>query len=418
MIKRTLLLACAAFLLLAGSAQAQTATIDGITYTANDDGQTATVTYANNITTANILATVTINDKDYTVTAIGESAFYSCAALLQSITLPEGLQSIGDFAFTGCTALESIILPESLQSIGTWAFDSCMSLQSVTFPEGLQSIGSYAFFRCTALQSVDFPDGLQTISEYAFYYCSTLQSIDLPQWLQSIDKAAFACCYALKSVTFPEGLQSIGNYAFYSCNALQSIDLPQGLQSIGEWAFRDCTALQSITLPEGLQTIGNGAFKGCTNLRSVTLPDGLQTIDNSAFSYCKLTDIICHASTPPVIEGDTFDEVYYFITTLHVPSDAVAKYQTAEHWKEFFHIEGNLPLTAIDSVAADASIARYANGILTTSAPASITVYAQSGAVVRHAADATSLSLAGLPRGIYIISIAQDGQRQVMKVVR
>ena len=102
--------------------------------------------------------------------------------------------------------------------------------------------------------------------------------------------------------------------------------------------------------------------------------------------------------------------------TLHVPSDAVGSYQAAEGWKLFQHIVGDLPSTAISSVAADASLATYANGILATKSPADIAVYAQSGAVVRHATDATSLSLEGLPRGIYIISIAQDGQQQVMKV--
>ena len=125
-----------------------------------------------------------------------------------------------------------------------------------------------------------------------------------------------------------------------------------------------------------------------------------------------------YTTRPPVIDESTFSENAYATATLHVPSDVTSDYQAAEYWKEFLLIVGDLPSTAISSVAADASLATYADGILTTSCAAAITVYAQSGAVVRNATDATSLSLAGLPGGIYIICIDMEGRRQVMKVAR
>ena len=95
MMKRLLLLACATSLMLAGGAHAQIVTINKIEYTVNDDGQTASVTGFNPyITTANVLATVNINGTDYPVTAIGDDAFLYCLSL-QSVILPEGLQTIG-----------------------------------------------------------------------------------------------------------------------------------------------------------------------------------------------------------------------------------------------------------------------------------------------------------------------------------
>ena len=522
-------------------------TIDGITYMRHDSGQSVIVFYADpDITAANIPATVSIGGVDYPVTAIGEDAFLNCGSL-QSITLPQGLQTIGNSAFQSCNALQSVTLPQGLQTIGENVFYGCYALQSVTFPQGLQAIGDFAFYGCSALQSVTFPQGLQTIGSYAFHWCSDLQSITLPEGLQSIGSEAFYLCYALQSiishadtppaieertfdketyatatltvpqgaeaayraaeywgrfynttiggitygphdsgqsalafyadpditaanipatvsiggtnysvtaigyeafaycdalrsvtlpqglqtigssafngctalqsVAFPEGLQAIGQYAFQSCYALQSITLPQGLQAIGDFVFYGCDALQSVTLPEGLQSIGGGAFNGCTALQSITLPSALQSIGMRAFQDCPLTDVYCHAATPPAIRKDTFDEETYAEAMLHVPSDVAGSYQAAQYWKQFQHIVGDLPSTAISSVATDASLATYANGILTTSAPAAITVYAQSGAQVRHAADATTLSLAGLPRGIYIIGIEMDGQRQVMKVL-
>ena len=198
--------------------------------------------------------------------------------------------------------------------------------------------------------------------------------------------------------------------------AYDGADYP--VTSIGSSAFEYCRSLENITLPEGLQTIGESAFSYCVALAYVTFPEGLQYIGGWAFYDCPLADVYCHAAVPPSIETDTFDERTYAEAMLHMPSDALGDYQVAEGWKLFQHILGDLPSTAIGSVAADAPIARYADGIVTTTAPADITVYAQSGAQVRHAAHCTSLSLAGLPGGIYIIGIEQGGQRQVLKVAR
>ena len=488
--------------MLAGGLRAQTVTINKIEYTVNDDGLSASVTDADeNITTADIPATVNIDGTEYPVTAIDNEAFGNCTAL-QSITLPQGLQSIGTSAFTGCTDLESITLPEGLQSIGDAAFYGCTALQNATLPEGLQTIGNRAFGYCPALESITLPEGLQTIDNRAFSYCLALESITLPEGLQSIGNEAFAYCtslasitshaltppairedafdpatYATATLTVPQGTEAayraaeywgwfyntdqdgitytlhdggqssmaiyadksitaadipatvtidgaacpvtaIGNEAFYDCTALASIDLPEGLQTIGNYAFSGCWALANVALPEGLQSIGKGAFSQCETLASVTLPSTLQSIGHSAFFRCPLADVTSLAATPPAIHEDTFNAYNYEEAVLHVPANVLRDYQAAEYWEQFLNVDGDLPPVGIGSVAADASLATYANGTLTLSDTGDITVYAQSGAQVRHAADATSLSLEGLPRGIYIISIAQDGQRQVMKVVR
>ena len=205
--------------------------------------------------------------------------------------------------------------------------------------------------------------------------------------------------------------------AFSGCTTLQNVTLPEGLQSINQWAFENCSSLQSITFPEGLQTIGYEAFFDCLVLQSVALPSTLQNIKEGAFDCCLLEDITSLATIPPAIYEDSFDTDTYITATLHVPSDAVDDYQAAEYWKNFQHIVGDLPPVPIEDVASDASPVRYADGVITTSDAAAITVYAQSGAVVRHAEDATSLSLEGLLRGIYIICIEMDGQQQTMKAV-
>ena len=103
--------------------------------------------------TITIPSTVNYNDKSYTVTSIGDSAFWFCSGLT-SIDIPEGVTSIGYRAFTGCYGLTLITIPEGVKSIGSFAFYACKSLTSVTIPESVTSIGGWAFFDCSGLTSV------------------------------------------------------------------------------------------------------------------------------------------------------------------------------------------------------------------------------------------------------------------------
>ena len=116
------------------------------------------------------------------------------------LLLPDGLETIGDYAFCGCEGMTLPSLPASLRTIGEFAFAACTGLTSLALPDGLRTIGDSAFDSCTSLSSVTLPDGLQTIGNQAFELCA-----------------------ALSGVTLPSGLQSIGNQAFYGCTALESV---------------------------------------------------------------------------------------------------------------------------------------------------------------------------------------------------
>ena len=77
---------------------------------------------------------------------------------LTSVTIPEGVTSIGRGAFAGSAALKSVVIPESVTEIGSRAFDSCIELTSITIPKGVTSIGQAAFFQCTALTGIVFEE--------------------------------------------------------------------------------------------------------------------------------------------------------------------------------------------------------------------------------------------------------------------
>ena len=71
-----------------------------------------------------------------------------------SITIPSGVTSIGDWAFSGCTALTSVTIPSGVASIGGWAFSGCTGLTSITIPNSVTSIGSGVFWNCTRLTDI------------------------------------------------------------------------------------------------------------------------------------------------------------------------------------------------------------------------------------------------------------------------
>jgi hypothetical protein len=123
------------------------------------------------------LKTVTLS-KNIEQWGNGWGAFHGCTALV-SITIPEGVTSIGERTFSSCTSLTSVTIPKSVTSIGESAFSSCKALASVTIPEGVTSIGNSAFSGCTSLASVTIPDSVSSIGEDAFAGCTALTTVEL-----------------------------------------------------------------------------------------------------------------------------------------------------------------------------------------------------------------------------------------------
>ena len=128
---------------------------------------------------------VTFNDVTYSVTSIGEEAFYRCSGLT-SITIPNSVTSIGDYAFRYCTGLTSITIPNSVTTIGSSAFSGCTGLTSITIPNSVTSIGDYAFGNCTGLTSIEIPNSVTSIGYEALRGCTGLTSITSYIPLESI----------------------------------------------------------------------------------------------------------------------------------------------------------------------------------------------------------------------------------------
>lgn len=121
---------------------------------------------------------------------------------IKEINIPNGITSIGDSAFRGCSSLTSIIIPDSVTSIGSGVFVSCTNLTSITIPNTVKSIGSYAFEYCKNLTSITIPDKVTSINDYTFYECTNLTSITLPSTLTSIGWRGLSGCKSLAHIYF------------------------------------------------------------------------------------------------------------------------------------------------------------------------------------------------------------------------
>ena len=307
--------------------------VDGIYYDVN--GTEATVTFSGSYSSSYsgysgdvaIPATVTWNGIAYSVTSIGYSAFSDCSALtsvtipnsvtsignyafeccgLTSVTIGNSVTFIGDYAFESCERLTSVAIPNSVTYIGSSAFDYCSALTSVTIGNSVTFIGDYAFQGCECLTSVAIPNSVTYLGSCAFSGCSNLTSVTISNSVTTINGNVFYNCTSLASVTIPNSVTSIGYEAFYNCNCLTSVTIGNSVTSIDESAFYYCSGLTSVTIPNSVTSIGSSAFYGCSGLTTVTIGNSVTSIGNSAFSGCSSLTSVTIPNTLTSIGSSAF----------------------------------------------------------------------------------------------------------------
>ena len=294
--------------------------------------------------------------KSVTVTGsnILYGAFYNCSGLT-SVTIDNGVTSIGNYAFCYCSNITMFVVSNSVTSIGVGALNGCSKLENLTIPfvgksnsaTAYEAVLGYIFgyetkhqtpsdysdrekwssstkfvnnrvynvsgamwqYSCYNWYSAGYyylqsyfyyiPTSLKNvivtgtkISAYAFYNCSSLTSITIGNSVTSIGEYAFYNCSSLTSITIGNSVTSIGEYAFYNCSGLTSVTIGNSVASIGEYAFYNCSSLTSITIGNSVTSIGEYAFYNCSGLTSVTIGNSVTSIGEYAFYNCSsLTSI-------------------------------------------------------------------------------------------------------------------------------
>lgn len=309
---------------------------------------------------------VTYNNSTYKVTGIDDHAFYWCD--INSISLPNSIRFIGDYAFLGCRSLKSITIPNKVERIGNAAFNSCESLESVTLPKSVLSIGEYAFALCEGLKSITLSDNLIFIGNQAFTGCSNLTSIAIPSSVKRIEPGAFNYCTSLTSVHITDleawlniDLRGSGanplncaHHLFLNGKEITDLTIPSTISKIGFVAFYNCTGIKSVTIPSSVKEINGYAFDG-SGLKSVTFMGGETYIYYGAFSNCTdLKDVYCKDEESPGGGTSVFSDTPTGQITLHVPEGSIDKYKENDFWNNFKEIVA-LPRCATPEIC-------YANG--------------------------------------------------------
>lgn len=250
-----------------------------------------------------IPSVVIYNNETYTVNTIGEYAFCGCSGIT-SVILPNTIVRIGDFSFNGCN-ISNITIPNSVCMIGRGAF-SGSNIQSITGGNSLYYIGESAFdFQYNnSLQYAgwcsNLPDGIVYIGHVAYRYKGSIPSnthITFENNTLGIAAKAFYQQNNIISVTFPTSLLSIGDAAFAECNSISSINIPYNVKLLGGCAFYHCTGLSSVFYNARCveyirSSVANTSedfydvFYRCTNLSSFVLGDSVRYIPSNFINGC------------------------------------------------------------------------------------------------------------------------------------
>ena len=283
------------------------------------------------------------------VTVIGEKAFQRKS--LKSVVIPDGVTTIGEYAFGECGELADITIPESVtefintSNIYMTPFSGTAWLKNKRAENPLVVVNNTVIDGRTCTRSVEIPEGVKAIGERAFNGCTTITEISIPKSLEKIGSSAFCNCSRLTDIVLPDSVSSIGDFAFYSCTALENVTFPNNTVEMGDRifgyddGFNDYTApwlkklrtadpiviingnlidassatgdviipdsvksvaggsflgsqISSVKLPEGITEIPAICFEWCANLQNITIPNSVTEIGNYAFNYCSsLTSI-------------------------------------------------------------------------------------------------------------------------------
>ena len=297
------------------------------------------------------------------VTEIRFGAFFLCSSLI-SITIPNSVIIIEDYAFYGCSKLkefkgsfaadngrclidkgrlisfanncgiEEYVIPNNVTEIGNNAFADCYNLKKIIIPNSITKIGSKAFSGCQNLASITLSQSITEIEDATFAICRCLTHLIIPNGVTKIGDGAFEGCTSLKELTIPNTVTKMGNGVFNGCTSIVNVNIPNEITEIGDRVFKDCSSLSEINIPKDVIMIGKETFSGCSSLSMITIPSRVKTIGRDIFYRCtNLKNVYCRAAILPQHHKDTFVFFEHIGYTIYVPRELVNVYKNADDWE-------------------------------------------------------------------------------------
>ena len=262
----------AAALLFAWGLRADTATVDGYTYTYSVTDGKATIGSSNAWTTAispkpTGHVAVPSSLGGFPVVGIGDYAFYglySAHYKLESVTIPNGVTRIGKRAFSGCPNLTDVTIPASMAVVDNGAFSGCSNLKGVHISNLVNWCQITFVYSSNPLRQ----------AHELYLNGERVTRLAIPESVTAIGDDAFAGCSGLTEVMFPNSVTNIGNSSFMGCSGLMELALPGSVVEIGTSAFRGCSGLTEVEIPHGVKAIGGGVFSDCSSLTKITVEPG------------------------------------------------------------------------------------------------------------------------------------------------
>lgn len=228
--------------------------------------------------------------------------------------------TIADRAFYEEGALTSYQIGSNIRRIGDFSF-ARSGLESVTIPEGVKSIGYGAFYNCSDLSRIYVPTSVTEIEPSAFrntlWMHNWYQSGDLSDFLVVGDGILIAYKGFSANVTIPDSIKTIGPEVFMNHSEIETVTIPESVKVVSEDAFNGCTNLVNVAGGLGIEHIKDRAFYGCS-IQTIRIPETVKSVGLLAFGNSQGTDSV-------IFLGNELPKVSYEKTATRFSNDAYRK---------------------------------------------------------------------------------------------
>ncbi len=222
------------------------------------------------------------------ITAIGEFAFanFDYIPKTEDDEISDETPETTKPWYLGDATIEEVIIPEGVKTIGSYAFAGLTKLKKITLPSTIESIDKGAFLGCSSLETVVGLEHVKFINQAAFEGCALKGDIKLTSAV-AVANRAFANNQGITSVTLSEKTQTLAAYAFARNTSLTKVTIPGEDIQLGKFVFQQCFALEEITV--NATVIPYGAFYECSKLKTVNLGKDVALIAEYAFGKTRVT---------------------------------------------------------------------------------------------------------------------------------